>query len=154
MLSSLPILTPLVQTSVRLGESVVVGVRAIPVDVSVFGGFMCVNPPEVKANPRTGEVRTDTASGLPVFVVGVVAIRGRDSSVIQVSVPGEPVGLSVGTALRLVELEGVPWDVEGRSGVSFRASAVLPFESGPASTPETGRRPSAGSGPARGGDAS
>jgi hypothetical protein len=122
------------------------------VDVSVFGGFMCVNPPEVKANPRTGEVRTDTATGLPVFVVGVVAIRGRDSSVIQISVPGEPVGLGVGTALRLVELEAVPWDVEGRSGVSFRAAGVLPFEPVAPEVAESSRR--SASGAARGGEAS
>jgi len=119
---------------------------------------MCVNPPEVKSNPRTGEVRTDTASGLPVFVVGVVAIRGRDSSVIQISVPGEPQNLSVGTALRLVGLEAVPWDVDGRSGVSFRAGAVLPVEV-PTSEPAAGagRRPAgapatAAGGPGRGGE--
>jgi len=129
--------------------------RAIPVDVSVFGGFMCVNPPEVKSNPRTGEVRTDTASGLPVFVVGVVAIRGRDSSVIQIAVPGEPQNLIVGTAVRLVGLEAVPWDVEGRSGVSFRAGAVLPVEvPSPEPVAGPGRRPpgAPGTGPGRGGE--
>ena len=114
---------------------------------------MCVNPPEPKANPTTGEVRKDTATGLPVFVVGVVAIKGRDSSVIQVSVPGEPVGLGVGSALRLVDLEAVPWDVDGRSGVSFRASAVVAMEPTPAGgAPAGARRPVAA--PARGGDAS
>jgi hypothetical protein len=118
-----------------------VGVRAIPVDVNVFGGFMCVHPPEVKANPRTGEVRKDAASGESVFVVGVVAIRGKDSSVIQVSVPGEPKGLGVGTALRLVGLEAVPWDVEGRSGVSFRATAVVPADSAGPGDAGVGRRP-------------
>jgi hypothetical protein len=120
---------------------------------------MCVSPPEVKANPRTGEVRTDTATGLPVYVVGVVAIKGRDSSVIQVAVPGEPGGLVVGSALVLTGLEAVPWDVEGRSGVSFRASAVTGAEVGGATAASAGRRPAtaggAGSGaaPSRGGDA-
>jgi hypothetical protein len=121
------------------------------VDVNVFGGFMCVHPAEVKANPRTGEVRKDAVSGESVFVVGVVAMRGKDSSVIQVSVPGEPKGLGVGTALRLVGLEAVPWDVEGRSGVSFRATAVLPVEGGGPGDPGAGRRPVGA--PARGGDA-
>lgn len=120
-------------------------------DVTAFGGFMCVNPPEVKSNPRTGEVKTDTASGLSVFVVGVVAIRGRDSSVIQVAVPGEPKGLVVGSALRLLELEAVPWDVDGRSGVTFRAAGIVP-----ADAPDPGRRPvvsAPSTGPVRGGDA-
>jgi len=130
--------------------------RSIPVDVNAFTGFMCVNPPEPKvANLDTGEVRKDRASGQTVFVVGVVAMRGRDSSVIQVQVPGEPKGLGIGTALRLVGLEGAPWDRDGRSGVSFRATAVLPVEIG---GPEQGRRPvgapPAPGGPGRGGDAS
>jgi len=116
--------------------------RAIPVDLGAFGGFMCVSPPEIKANPRSGEIRKDVATGLPMFVVGVVAIRGKDSSVIQVMVPGEPMGLSVGSALVLTGLEAVPWEIEGRSGVSFRAAAV------------SGRDLESGSGaPARGGDA-
>jgi hypothetical protein len=125
-------------------------VRSIPVDVSSFGGFMCVHPPEPKANPQTGEVRKDTATGLTVYVVGVVALKGKDSSVIQISVPGEPVGLVVGSPVRLVDLEAVPWDVDGRSGVSFRASAVGILEPGQAAG--AARRPV--SAPARGGDAS
>jgi hypothetical protein len=103
--------------------------RSIPVDVNAFTGFMCVNPPEPKvANLDTGEVRKDRASGQTMFVIGIVAMRGRDSSVIQVQVPGEPKGLSVGTALRLTGLEGAPWERDGRSGVSFRAVAVTPLE--------------------------
>jgi hypothetical protein len=78
----------------------------------------------------TGEVRKDRASGQTMFVIGVVAMRGRDSSVIQVQVPGEPKGLGVGTALRLVGLEGAPWERDGRSGVSLRAVAVTPLEMG------------------------
>ena len=88
-----------------------------------------------------------------MFVVGVVAIRGKDSSVIQVMVAGEPVGLSVGSALVLSELEAVPWEIEGRSGVSFRAAAISGRD--PESGTGAGRRPGAGAGAgpeARGGD--
>jgi hypothetical protein len=116
--------------------------RSIPVDVSAFGGFMVVNPPEVKTNTRSGEVKVDVASGLSVFVVGIVAIRGKDSSVVQVAVPGEPDGLTVGTAVRLVGLEAVPWEIEGRSGVTFRASAVIGAGSEPGVVPAgSPRRP-------------
>ena len=130
--------------------------RSIPVDVNAFTGFMCVNPPEPKvANLDTGEVRKDR-DGNTLYVVGVVAMRGRDSSVIQVTVPGEPKGLGMGTALRLHALEAVPWDREGRSGVAYRAAAVTPLET--SADPGAARRgvsaltPPAG-GPARGGDA-
>lgn len=123
-----------------------VRMRAIPIDLSAFGGFMCVNPPEPKGNARTGEMKTDLATGLPVYQVGVVAIRGRDSSVIQVAVPGEPNGLMVGTALQLVGLEAVPWEVDGRSGITFRASAIMAVTPDAGPSASAGRRPGAASG--------
>lgn len=119
--------------------------RVIPVDVQVFAGWMCVNPPEPKiGDPATGEVKKDR-EGNTLYVVAVVAMRGKDSSVIQVTVPGEPKGLLIGMPLRLIGLEAVPWDVDGRSGVSFRSSAVVPAAGVEA--------PVAGRGPGRGGDA-
>lgn len=122
--------------------------RSIPVDVSMFGGFMCVNAPEIKANPTTGEVRKDVATGLPMYVVGVVALKGKDSSVIQISVPGEPEGMTVGSAVRVVGLEAVPWSVGDRSGVSFRASALVGPAAGETVTAAAGsaRRTASGSG--------
>ena len=129
---------------------VVVDMRAIPVNSGAFAGFLCVMAPEAKlANVDTGEVRTDRKTGEVVFTLGVVAMRGRDSSVIQVSVVGEPVGISVGAPLREVDLEAVPWEREGRSGIAWRAVSV---------TPLNGAVPVAGAGPVsvagrKGGDA-
>jgi hypothetical protein len=128
--------------------------RSIPVDLRVFEGFLVSMLPEPRiANPATGEVRKDRATNETVYQVGLVAMRGRDSSVIQVSVVGEPKGLTVGMQVRPVELEGSPWDVEGRSGVAWRASAVVPAGAGtggpsgspagaaaPDSAPALGRR--------------
>src|SRR5689334_23259813 len=96
--------------------------RAIPVDVAAFTGFACVMLPEPKlVDMDTGEVRKDRRTGQTVFTVGVCAMRGRDSSVIQVSVVGEPAGLMLGASLELAELEATPWDRDGRSGVAWRA---------------------------------
>ncbi|HET9655349.1 MAG TPA: hypothetical protein VFP72_08340 [Kineosporiaceae bacterium] len=124
--------------------------RSIPVKESAFAGFMCVMAPEAKVvDTSTGEVRKDRQTGATVYSVGVVAIRGRDSSVIQVAVVGEPSGVSVGTAVRVVDLEAVPWERDGRSGVAWRAASIVPT-TGPAAAPAAGAgRPAAGSGEAR-----
>ena len=96
----------------------------------------------------TGEVRKDRRTGVTVYTVGVCAMRGRDSSVIQVSVVGEPHGLMLGAPVELVELEAAPWDRDGRSGVAWRAGAVNPANPGNPSNP-SGRRPAgATAGPA------
>jgi hypothetical protein len=118
---------------------------------SAFAGFMCVAAPEPRViDAATGEVRKDRRTGATVFTVGLVAIRGRDSSVIQVAVVGEPSGVGVGTAVRVVDLEASPWERDGRSGVAFRAEAIVPAAA-PAAGPSTGpgSRPAGGSGEAR-----
>lgn len=105
--------------------------KSIPVDVRVFEGFLITMLPEPRiGNLATGEVRKDRATGETVYQVGVVAMRGRDSSVLQVSVVGEPKGLGVGMQVRVVDLEGSPWEVEGRSGVAWRAGSVTPMPPG------------------------
>jgi hypothetical protein len=119
----------------RSSEGWVVRVRSIPVKESAFAGFMCVMAPEAKViDMGTGEVRKDRKTGATVFTVGVVAIRGRDSSVIQIAVVGEPSGVGVGMAVRVVDLEASPWERDGRSGIAWRAASVVPV-TGPAAGP-------------------
>jgi hypothetical protein len=117
--------------------------RSIPVNVEAFAGFTCVMAPEAKvANLDTGEVRKDRATGKTVYEVALVAMRGRDSSVIRVAIVGEPVGITLGASVRVTDLEAVPWDRDGRSGVSWRAGAIVPLESVPGAS--SGRRPATG----------
>jgi hypothetical protein len=111
--------------------------RSIPVNLAAFAGFTCVMPPEAKVlNQDTGEVRKDRASDQTVYEVGIVAMRGRNSSVIRVAVVGEPKGLTVGGSVRVADLEAVPWDRDGRSGISWRAGAIVPLEPQPDPGPE------------------
>lgn len=122
--------------------------RSIPVKEAAFSGFVCVAAPEAKlVDPDTGEVKKDRRSGQPVWTVGVCAMRGRDSSVIQVAVVGEPTGLGVGIPVRVVDLEAVPWDREGRSGVAWRAERVLPAGPGLMPAPTTTASGPAAAGP-------
>jgi hypothetical protein len=120
--------------------------RVIPVDVSRLTGFMCVSAPEVRMDPTTGEIRTDRTSGLPLYVVALVCkVAGsRPAYVLDVQVPGEPVGLVEGQPVQVYDLEARPWEVDGRSGMSYRASAIT-AEASASSTPETaGSRKAAG----------
>lgn len=100
--------------------------RSIPVDTSRLTGFVCASAPEIRVDPTTGEIRTDRESGQPLYLVGIVVkLAGtRLAYVIDVQVPGEPVGVVEGKPVRVLDLEARPWEVDGRSGMSYRASAI------------------------------
>ncbi len=100
--------------------------RSIPVDITRLTGFMCASAPEIRVDPTTGEIRTDRESGQPLYLVGIVVkLAGtRLAYVIDVQVPGEPVGIREGQPVKVHDLEARPWEVDGRSGMSYRASAI------------------------------
>ena len=107
--------------------------------MGAFTGWLCVMAPEPRlVDIETGEVRKDRRTGATVYSVGVCGLRGRDSSVIQVSLVGEPEAVTVGAPVRLEGLEGMPWEREGRSGIAWRARSVHPLTApaptGPATT--------------------
>jgi len=118
--------------------------RRFPLDVSRLTGFTCVWAPEVRVDRVSGEVRTDRATGQPTYSVGV-ACRipdEREADVLDIQVIGAPVGLVEGAAVRVFDLELRPWEVDGRSGFSFRASAITidaPAASQSAETPAVGK---------------
>jgi hypothetical protein len=125
-------------------EGLVVWMRSIPVRDSAFAGLVCVMAPEAKLlDMDTGEVKKDRRSGQTVWTVGVCAMRGRDSSVIQIAVVGEPGGLGVGMPVRVVDLEATPWERDGRSGIAWRAEKVLPAVA-PSPAPTAGAQASGG----------
>ncbi|WP_329546772.1 hypothetical protein OG548_23320 [Streptomyces sp. NBC_01356] len=101
--------------------------QTIPVDVGRLGALMCVVPPEPRVNKETGEVRKDR-DGNTIYVVGI-SVRQRDNrraDVIEVAVPSEPRGIAEGTRVHVADLVAVAWEIDGRKGTSFRASAVTP----------------------------
>lgn len=102
--------------------------QSIPVDVGRLGSLLCVVEPAPKlVSVETGEVKTDR-DGRTVWTVGL-AVRegsGRRASIVEVSVPGEPVGVVVGMPVQVTDLVAVSWQMGDRHGVSFRASAVTP----------------------------
>ncbi|MFD3931482.1 hypothetical protein [Streptomyces sp. NPDC058614] len=103
-------------------------------------------PPEPRVNQETGEVRKDR-DGNSIYVVGVSVrqLATRRAEVIDVAVPGEPAGLAEGVQLQVADLVAVAWEIDGRKGTSFRASAVVP--AAPAPGAPVGRGKSAGGEP-------
>ncbi|MGW6774054.1 SCO3933 family regulatory protein [Streptomyces sp. NPDC055037] len=123
--------------------------QSIPVDMARLGSAMCVVPPEPRMTPD-GEVRKDR-EGNPVWVVGVSVRQQstRRADVIEVAVSGQPQGITEGARLTVVDLVATSWEIEGRRGISFRASAVRPEVSPPAATGgSSGRGKSAAGGDA------
>jgi hypothetical protein len=80
-----------------------------PRPVPVFGGMQ-------------GQVRQDR-EGRPIYAFNVLATTGVDADVLSVKVAGE-IEAAVGEAVRLRALTAEYWEMEGRSGVSFRAEGV------------------------------
>ncbi|MFI5804590.1 hypothetical protein [Streptomyces sp. NPDC051561] len=110
--------------------------KQIPVDAARLGTLMCVVPPEPRINQETGQVRTDQ-DGVTIFVVGVSVRQQatRRADVIDVAVTGEPTGITEGARITVSDLIAMHWEIGGRSGVSFRASAILPASPPPPPSP-------------------
>ena len=102
--------------------------RTIPIDTAKLSLWLCASAPEVRSDPTTGEIRKDRDSGQPLYLVGVlVKVAGeRRAYVLDVQVPGEPSGLVEGETVKVADLEAAPWERDGRSGVTYRATSIVP----------------------------
>ena len=102
--------------------------RTIPVDAGKLSGFTCSLLPAPNTDRETGEPRRDRRSGLPLYLVGVNVSNEeeREAYSLTVQVPGEPAGLALNMVVKVYDLTASPWDRDGRSGVTYRASAITP----------------------------
>jgi len=85
--------------------------------------FTCTRAPEQRVSFDTGQPRVDKATGLPLWLVQVMALDESGGDVISVSVAGEP-KVSAGHAVTVKGLVALPWSQDGRSGVAYRADAI------------------------------
>jgi hypothetical protein len=125
------------------------------VDVARLGTMTCIVAPEVRlANRETGEVKT-TRDGVPVYTVGVaVRQEGRRASIIEISVNGEPAGITEGSRVSVTNLVAFSWAVGDRHGLSFRADTITPAPATAAPTTPPTSATAPATGPVRkGGDA-
>jgi hypothetical protein len=123
--------------AVRVKEVLPLSLQSFPLDERRMFGLICVSEPKAKTAFGTGEPSIDQDSGQPLYVVGL-SVRvddARRAEFIEVTVIGEPRGVTEGTRVRLVGLTARKWEIDGRAGESYRAAAVLPAGSEPMPAP-------------------
>lgn len=86
--------------------------------------FMAAGPPEPVVDFDTKQPKTDSESGAELHALQLVVLGEEGADVISVKFPGRPKGVVKGTAVRVVGLVAVPWSMNDRSGVAFRAASV------------------------------
>ena len=92
--------------------------------------FLTVAAPVPVRDYDTQQVKRE--DGVPLFSVRLVAMdpASGEADIINVKVPGEPVGLIPGQPVVLRELTAQPWTIGEKSGVAFRAIGVEPVPAG------------------------
>ncbi len=83
-----------------------------------------VAAPQPVRDFESGRVKLE--DGVPLFSVRVVVMDpgSGEAEIVNVKVPGEPVGLVPGQPVALRELTAQPWSIGDKSGVAFRAIGV------------------------------
>jgi hypothetical protein len=95
----------------------------LPIDTSKLTFIAGSEPAAVLDMER--RPRADRAKGEVLWRLDVVALGGEDGAEVwPVRVVGEPKGIRMGHALRVVGLSASPWEMESRHGISFRAQSV------------------------------
>lgn len=103
--------------------------------------FTCTRAPEQRLNFDTGRPRMDKATGLPLWLVQVMALDDSGGDVISVTVAGEP-KVSAGSPITITGLVALPWSQDGRSGIAYRADAITQTtDTPPAKNAGTAARP-------------
>jgi hypothetical protein len=95
--------------------------------------FIAGGPAEPVVKDRTsGEVATDRDSGKTMHQVHLTAFVPGDPKpqVWPVKVAGEVPPIKQGQAVRVEGLTAADWEVDGRSGVAFRAQSIGPVQQG------------------------
>lgn len=96
----------------------------LPIDTSRLA-FTMVGSPRPVRDFRTGQAKGDK-DGMPLFSVRLLVALGDDGEVVAVKVAGEPVGLVPNAPVRVTGLTVLPWSVDGKSGVAYRAVTIEP----------------------------
>ena len=99
----------------------------LPIDTSRLQ-FLVVAPAEPlrqfeEGKPREAWAPRTDANGEVLWRSQLVALGDGEAEVIRVAVPGDP-GVSQGEMVRVEGLTAQAWEMEGRSGMAFRATAI------------------------------
>ena len=98
------------------------------------GGLMVARGFEPKVDITTGRIKTDRTTGQELNTIQLTAFDERGGEVITVTIAGAVRDIPVMTPVSVVDLEAIPWNNNGRSGVAFRATSIVPVHAGRATT--------------------
>jgi len=99
--------------------------------------FSVTRAAEPRLNFETASPKTDSATGLPLYAVQLLALDDSGGEVLTVTVAGDP-KLTVAQPVSVSGLVAIPWSQGDRNGVAFRADAITPATAA-AATGETAR---------------
>ena len=119
--------------------------RTIPVDLGKLSGFTLALLPAPYTDRESGETRKDRDSGLPLYLIGVNISNpeAREAYSLMIQVAGEPAALELNQVVKVYDLTASPWDRDGRSGVTYRASAITPANTPAPAASTTSETPAA-----------
>ncbi|WP_194916937.1 hypothetical protein [Catenulispora rubra] len=102
--------------------------QSLPLALDRLHTPLCVTAPEPRRDP-SGKILADH-EGNPLWTTAIAVRRfgQRKPTVIDISTATEPLGVTVGAPLRIVELDAIPWALNGRVGISFKAAQILPHD--------------------------
>jgi hypothetical protein len=113
----------------------------LPIDTSRLQ-FLVVAPAEPLRQYEEGKPReswaprTDATTGEVLWRVQLVALGDGEAEIIRVAVPGDP-NVSQGEMVRVDEMTAQAWEMDGRSGMAFRATAIRSASSRSGSSEKT-----------------
>jgi hypothetical protein len=91
--------------------------------------FVVSRVPEPKSDGEGGQ-KADRATGALLFSTELVAMDDSGAEVIKVTTAGAAPEVSKRQMVHVVGLIAVPWAIDGRSGVAFRADSISPAKAG------------------------
>jgi hypothetical protein len=94
----------------------------LPIDTKDMT-FLAAGPPEPVLDFETKAAKLDE-HGQSLFTLQTVAMADGAAEVISVKVPGEPKGITQGTAIKVSGLVATPWTMGDRNGVAYRATQI------------------------------
>src|SRR5262245_47236916 len=94
--------------------------------------FLVAGAPSPVRDFATKRQKADE-NGEPLFQVRLAVLTDEEAEIIAVKVPGEPPRSVRNWAIVTVEgLVALPWTLDGRSGVAYRAASITPITPAPA----------------------
>jgi hypothetical protein len=88
--------------------------------------FTVGRPFEPKVDDN-GVQRLDRKTRMPLWGAQLVVMDERGADTIIVTIAGEPPHLQQGQPVTLTQLVAVPWNINGRDGITYRAAEVRPL---------------------------